>query len=74
MPNESLAKLTAEVAENKTVMESAATLLSGLSARLVEVAGDQEATLALANELDTNSNALAEAITANTPEAPAPTV
>lgn len=67
MASEQLAVLQQEVAENKTVMESAAALITGISEKLREHAGDKEAILALATELDTNSTALQNAVVANTP-------
>lgn len=66
MANE-LETLTTEVAETKTVMASAVTLLQGLKAKLDEAIGNPAALAALSAELDTNTNALAAAITANTP-------
>lgn len=66
MANE-LETLTAEVAETKTVMASAVTLLQGLKAKLDAAGTDATKLAALSAELDTNTNALAEAITANTP-------
>lgn len=65
--------LTTEVSEATTVMASAVTLLTGLKTKLDEAIeklnqGDNGAALtALSAELDTSSNALAEAITKNTP-------
>jgi hypothetical protein len=64
---EELAVLTQEVAETKTVMASAVTLLQGLKARL-DAAGTDKVKLAeLSADLDTNTNALAAAVAANTP-------
>ena len=59
--------LTREVAENKTVMESAAVLLASLSAQIRALATDPAALQKLADDLDANSNALAAAVEANTP-------
>lgn len=63
--------LKTEVAETTTVMASAVALLQGLKAKLDEAiaSGDPAALAALSAELDTNTNALAAAITANTPAA-----
>lgn len=62
--------LTREVAENNTVIGSAVTLLEGLKAAL-DAAGTDPAKLAeLSASLDTQSTALANAVAANTPEAP----
>jgi hypothetical protein len=65
--------LTQEVSEATTVMQSAATLISGLKTKLDEAIaqleqGDNGAALeALSTELDTGANALAAAVQANTP-------
>lgn len=66
-----LSALTTEVAETKTVMQSAVTLINGLSAKITELKDDPVAIAALAAELDTTSNDLAAAISANTPAEPA---
>lgn len=65
--SEQLDKLTQEVAENKTVMESAVTLLNGLKTRLDEAGTDATKLAQLSADLDANTNALAAAVTANTP-------
>ena len=74
MPNENLDNLVNEVSQTTTVQQSAVTLLNGLKSRLdaaiAELAalGIDNATLnALSTDLDTSTNALADAITANTP-------
>jgi len=61
--------LKTEVSETTTVMASAVTLLQGLKQKLDEAiaSGNPEALAALSAELDTNTNALAQAITENTP-------
>jgi hypothetical protein len=61
--------LKTEVSETKTVMASAAALLSGLKAKLDEAiaSGDPAALQALSDELNTETNALAAAVAANTP-------
>lgn len=64
-----LEDLTREVAENKEVMSSAATLLQGLSAKIRENAANEQAMIQLATDLDTGSNTLAQAIVDNTPAA-----
>lgn len=64
--------LKAEVAEQKTVIASAVTLLAGLKAKLDAAGTDEAALAALSAELDTQTNALAAAILANTPADPAP--
>lgn len=65
--SEQLDKLTQEVAENKTVMASAVTLLQGLKQRLDEAGTDQAKLAELSADLDANTNALAAAVQANTP-------
>lgn len=59
--------LTAEVTRSTSVDESAITLLNSLSAQLASIANDPAAVLALSAELKSNSDNLAAAITANTP-------
>ena len=65
--------LTAQVAETKTVIGSAVTLIGGLKTRLdaaisAQQNGDDGAALdALSNDLAANTDTLAAAITANTP-------
>lgn len=66
-------KLTTEVTEATSVMESASTLIRGLKEQLDEAIrkleeGDNgEALDALSAQLDTSANSLAEAVQANTP-------
>jgi hypothetical protein len=64
--------LVAQVAANKTVTESAVTLLQGLKAQLdaAIASGDPAALQALSDSLSLQDTALADAITANTPAAP----
>jgi len=62
-----LTRLTASVARDKTVNESAATLLGQLSDLIRATAGDPAAVTALADQLDANQQALADAVVANTP-------
>jgi hypothetical protein len=59
-------KLETEVSENTSATDSAITLLSNLASAVREVAGDKAKTLALATQLDSNSNRLADAVAANT--------
>jgi hypothetical protein len=61
--------LTASVAKIKTVGDSAIALLKGLAAQMVTVAGDRAATLALANEINTEADTIATAVTESTPSA-----
>jgi len=65
-----LTALTAQVAQNTTVEQSAITLIQGLAAQLQAVATDPVAIAALASQLNASATALAAAITANTPSAP----
>jgi hypothetical protein len=64
-----LDNLTVEVTEMGTVVDSAITLLNGLSAQLLAIKDDPAKIAALALELDTKANELALAVTANTPAA-----
>ena len=66
--------LKREVAETKTISASAIALIEGLKAKLDEAiaTGDPAALQALSDELDTQGNALAAAVTANTPASPTP--
>jgi hypothetical protein len=63
--------LTAEVKVNTDLDDSIVALLNGLSAQILDAAGDRTKATALAGELKAKSEALAAAITANTPAAPA---
>ncbi len=74
MPRQELEALVTEVTEATTVQSSAATLLSGLKTRLdaglAELAAtgvSNEALNQLSSDLNTSSNALQDAIVANTP-------
>lgn len=62
-----LSALQAEVERDRTVNESAATLLAGLAAKIEELKGDPVALQALADQLKSNSDSLAAAVAANTP-------
>lgn len=64
--------LRAEVAESRTVTESAITLLQGLKQQLDEAiaTGDPGALVELAADLDSQTNRLAEAVQLNTPQQP----
>lgn len=62
-----LSKITAAVERDRTVNESAVTLLGKLSEALRQAAGDPAAVQALADQLDANQQALADAVVANTP-------
>jgi hypothetical protein len=67
--SEQLDKLTTEVTETVTIQQSAILLLQGLSAQIAAMKDDPIALQGLADSLDASSNALAEAIAANTPVA-----
>ncbi len=66
--------LRTEVAESKTVSESAVLLLQGLKEQLDDAiaSGDPAALTQLSADLDAQTNRLAAAVTANTPPAPPP--
>jgi len=59
--------LTLQVSETNTVIQSAIVLIQGLAARLAAIANDPAAIMALVTELDTQEQALAAAVVANTP-------
>lgn len=61
--------LTAQVTENTTVEGSAVQLLNNLSAIIAANASNPAALAALSTQLKTSADALAAAITANTPAA-----
>ena len=69
--SEELATLTAAVAANATVADSAIVLLEGLKARLDDAiaSGDAEVLRTLSEQLGTETVKLAAAVTANTPSA-----
>jgi hypothetical protein len=66
-----LSELQAQVERDATVNASAITLLSELATRLEAAKGDPVAIQALADALRANQDALAGAVTTNTPAAPA---
>lgn len=67
-----LEALRAEVANNNTVSQSAITLLQGLKAALdaAIASGDMTQVKAISDQLGTQDQALAAAVTANTPPSP----
>lgn len=65
-----LERLTAEVAENTEVIASAVTLIEGLAEEIRNNAANPAKLNELADKLDAQSNALAAAVTANTPTPP----
>lgn len=64
--NAEIEKLSAEVAEATTVMQSAATLIEGISQQIKDAAGDKTKLTELTNTLDTESNRLAAKVAENT--------
>ena len=65
-----LTALTAEVERNTAVDQSAIALLNGLASQIEALKTDPEALQGLADQLKGSSNALADAVAANTPAAP----
>ena len=66
-----LQALQAQVAQNVTVEQSAVTLIQGLAAQIAAAGTDPAKLTELTNNLNAPATALAAAITANTPAAPA---
>lgn len=64
-----LGDLVAAVAEESTVVDSAITLLSTLADKIAATAGDAAAATALAAEVRAKTQALSDAVVANTPAA-----
>lgn len=62
--------LTAQVAQNTTVIGSALTLIQGFAAELAAAGTDPVALAALQAQLNSSDTALAAAVAANTPAAP----
>ena len=63
-------RITREVAETKTAVQSAVTLINGLAQQIRDNADDPVALNALADDLDQSQADIAAAVTANTPAAP----
>lgn len=63
--------LTAQVAQNTSVESSAVTLIQGIAAQLAAAGTDPAALAALQAQLNSSATALAAAVAANTPAAPA---
>lgn len=59
--------LTAQVAQNTTIEESAVTLITGLAAQITAAGTDPAKLVALTTSLNTSAKDLAAAIAANTP-------
>lgn len=64
-----LQTLQAQVAQTDTVIGSAITLLQGLAAQILALKDDPVAIAALATDLQGTTQALADAVAANTPSA-----
>jgi hypothetical protein len=64
--------LTNQVTANTTVEGSALVLIQGIAAQITAAAGNPAQVTALASQLKTSADALAAAVAANTPVAPAP--
>lgn len=60
-----------EITENGDAIASAVALLGNLSQQIRDAGNDPAAIQALADQLDANTQALAQAVVANTPAAPA---
>ncbi len=67
-----LDRLTTEVTETRTVMQSAVALIEGLAEQIRLLRNDPIALAALADSLDAGANTLAAAVAANTPAPPVP--
>lgn len=63
--------LTAQVAANKTVIDSALTLIAGIADRIAAAGTDPQKLADLTASLKAEDDALALAVTANTPVPPA---
>lgn len=66
-----LSTIQAAVEADTTVDQSAITLLNSLAEQLRNAANDPAEVQAIADQLNQNSSALAAAVSANTPAAPA---
>ena len=60
--SEALDRLTTEVSETNTVIDSALTLIANLAQQIRDAAGNPEALNGLADQLDAKANALAAAV------------
>jgi len=67
-------RLRAAVTAERTVSASIVTLLNDINQKLRDAgaSGDPAALMALADEIEANTKALADAVVANTPPAPTP--
>lgn len=64
-------ELKAQVAANRTVIASALALINGIADRITAAGTDKQALADLASSLKSDDDALAAAVSANTPAAPA---
>jgi hypothetical protein len=64
--------LVAQVEATKTVTDSAITLLNGLRQQIIDAGVDQAKLTELTDSLKTETDELAEAVSANTPATPTP--
>jgi hypothetical protein len=62
--------ITAQVAQNESVEQSAITLINSLASQIAGLINDPVALAALVTSMNASATALAAAITANTPAAP----
>lgn len=69
----SLDRLTREVTESRTAVDSALTLIEGLAQEIRDNLGDDAALEALADDLDAQQADLASAVTSNTAQEQPPT-
>lgn len=71
MTSPAITQLQSDVSAEGTVIDSAVTLLNGLGAQIAAVAGDQAATMQLSQDVTSKAQALAQAVSDNTPAAKA---
>jgi 50S ribosomal subunit-associated GTPase HflX len=73
--SEALDRLTNEVEQSRAATDSVLTLVQGLADQIREAVDneDDDALIALADDLDEQQARIAEAVTANTPQAETPT-
>lgn len=64
-----LDRITEEVEQTKTAVDSVLQLVSGMAEQIRELKDDPEALVRLANELDAKQQEIADAVSANTEEA-----
>lgn len=64
--------LTAQVASNRTVIDSALVLINGIADRIAAAGTDPAKLAALTADLKSEDDALSAAVASNTPPVPAP--